>query len=56
MSALEIQYSLTPTMEDAGGGIKASRLVEKEVITALYEDSRQVLVRKERSIDLHEKL
>lgn len=52
MSALDIQYSLTPVSEDAGSGAKASKLVEKETITALYEDSKQVLVRKERSIDL----
>lgn len=52
LSALDIQYSLTPASEDAGSGAKASKLVEKEIITALYEDSKQVLVRKERSIDL----
>lgn len=52
MSALDIQYSLTPAAEDGSNGGGAAKLVEKEIITALYEDSKQVLVRKERTVEV----
>lgn len=45
LSALDIQYSLTPMADDT------SKVVEKETLTALYDQSKQVLLRKERTID-----
>lgn len=52
LSALEIQYSLTPSTDDASLGTPTSKLVEREIVTALYEQSKQVLVRKEWTINI----
>jgi hypothetical protein len=52
LSALDIQYSLTPSTEETAAGVKLNKLVEREVITAVYEHSQKVLVRKERLLDL----
>ncbi|KAF9036144.1 Metallo-dependent phosphatase-like protein [Panaeolus papilionaceus] len=51
LSALSIQYTLEPLGDDPGEGEEdTQKWKETEVITALYEDKREELVREEREI------
>jgi len=48
LSALSINYTLTPIADNASGG--KQRWVEKEVVTALYPDRQELLVVDEREV------
>lgn len=61
LSALEIVYTLTPTSgaeDDRAGGSKKggaalpAKMTEKEVVTAIYGDNREVLVKRETLVDV----
>jgi len=45
LSALSIHYTLTPVGDDAD-----NRWVEKEVVSALYEDRQEVLVESKKEV------
>lgn len=58
---MEIVYSLTPasgTESDLLGGISKgkaaspAKMTEKEVVTAIYGENREVLVKRERLVDI----
>ena len=48
LSALSINYTLTPVADGVSGG--EQRWIEKEVVTALYPDRQEILVTEEREV------
>lgn len=50
LSALSIEYSLTPEEGSSKSDQKEKRWKEREVVSAVYEDHREVLATSEREV------